>query len=147
MMVFGVLGGRYAGPSMLAHTPTLIRRMHELPGEIETVVFVDEATPVPASVARIDDMLAAFSDTEAMVCFQRATDAMKEVAGQTVVRGIDRSQLVAVRGPEVILRASLAQSLEAVPPEQWVSPTALVAASGCRVRLFPVELEQDRTTA
>lgn len=138
VVVFGVLGGRYAGRSLLAHAPTLMRRIHELPDEIEVVVFIDEANPAPATVARIDDMLAVFEGTDAMVCFQPATDAMKVVDGQVVVRGVDRSQLVALRAPEVMLRASLEKALERGKVEQWVSPAGLVAAGGGRVKLFPV---------
>jgi 2-C-methyl-D-erythritol 4-phosphate cytidylyltransferase len=134
--IFGVLGGRYAGPTMLAHVPTLIRRINELTTEIKVVVFVDEPTPVSATVARIDAMLAAFDDADALVCFQRPNEAVKEVAGRTVLRGVDRSQLAAVVSPEVILRSSLQQALERERPELWVNPTALVAAGGGRVKLF-----------
>ena len=147
VMVFAVLGGRYAGPSMLAHVPTLIRRINELPDEVDVVVFVDEANPVPASVARIDDMLSVFDGVDAMVCYQVAAEAMKVIAGQTVLRGIDRSQLVAVRGPEVILRSRLQKALEQRPPDLWMSPTALVAAAGGRIKLFPEGADQSPTTA
>jgi 2-C-methyl-D-erythritol 4-phosphate cytidylyltransferase len=136
VVIFGVLGGRYAGPTMLAHVPTLTRRINELATEIKVVVFIDEATPVSATVARIDAMLAAFDDAEALVCFQRPTEAVKEVAGRTVLRGVDRSQLAAVVCPEVILRSSLQKALERERPELWVNPTALVAAGGGRVKLF-----------
>lgn len=136
VVVFGVLGGRYAGPSMLAHLPTLVRRMSEVASDIKVVVFVDEPIPLPATVARIDDMLGVFEDAEAMVCFRRPTEALKEVAGGTVVRGVDRSQLAAVVSPEVILRSSLQEALEQERPELWVNPTSLVAAIGGRIKLY-----------
>jgi 2-C-methyl-D-erythritol 4-phosphate cytidylyltransferase len=136
VVVFGVLGGRYAGPSMLAHLPTLVRRMSEVASDIQVVVFVDEPIPLPATVARIDDMLGVFEDAEAMVCFRRPTEALKEVAGGTVVRGVDRSQLAAVVSPEVILRSSLQEALEQERPELWVNPTSLVAAIGGRIKLY-----------
>lgn len=135
-MVFGVLGGRYAGPSVLAHAPTLMRRLHELPLEVEIVAFIDDAMPDAAVIARIDDMLAVFDGADALVCFQRTTEAMKEVAGEVVVRGIDRSQLVAVRSPEVIRRSALDRAMASPPTEVWVNPTALVAADGAVIKLF-----------
>src|SRR5690606_41466016 len=42
VMVFAVLGGRYAGPTVLVHHPTLLHRMDTLPRHIRTVVFIDE---------------------------------------------------------------------------------------------------------
>ncbi len=136
VVVFGVLGGRYAGPTMLAHIPTLKRRIREVSSDIKVAVFVDEPTPLSTTVARIDDMLAIFKDTDAMVCFRRPTEALKEVAGGMVVRGVDRSQLAAVVSPEVILCSSLRKALEQDRPELWVNPTALVAAIGGRIKLF-----------
>ena len=135
-VVFGVLGGRYAGPTMLAHVPTLKRRINEVSSEIKVVVFVDEPTPVSATVARIDDMLAAFDEADALVCFQHPIEAVKEVAGRTVLRGVDRSQLAAVVSPEVIMRSSLHKAIEQERTELWANPTALVAAIGGRVKLF-----------
>jgi len=136
VVVFGVLGGRYAGPTMLAHVPTLIRRITEVSPEIKVAVFVDEPTPLSTTVALIDDMLAVFDRADAMVCFQRPTEAVKEVAGGTVLRGVDRSELGAIVSPEVILCSSLQKALEQEPPELWVNPTALVAAIGGRIKLF-----------
>ncbi|MEX2624981.1 MAG: hypothetical protein WD651_14790 [Acidimicrobiia bacterium] len=136
VMVFGVLGGRYAGPSILAHAPTLRRRCNELPAGVDIVAFVDHAIPDAAIVARIDDMLAVFDGGDALVCFQKTTEAMKEVAGEVVVRGVDRSQLVAVRSPEVIRRSALDRAMTIPPAELWVNPTALVAACGGVIKLF-----------
>jgi hypothetical protein len=136
VVVFAVLGGRYAGPTMLAHFPTLRRRINEISSEIKVVVFVDEPTPVSATVARIDEMLSVFDDADAIVCFQRPTEALKEMAGRTVLRSVDRSELAAVVGPEVILRSSLDKALEQECSALWVNPTALVAAIGGRIKLF-----------
>jgi 2-C-methyl-D-erythritol 4-phosphate cytidylyltransferase len=121
---------------MLAHVPTLKRRISEVPPEIKVAVFVDEPTPHSTTVARIDDMLAVFEDADAMVCFRRPTEALKEVVGGTVVRGVDRSQLAAVVSPEVILCSTLQKALEQERPELWVNPTALVAAIGGRIKFF-----------
>ncbi|HUO45272.1 MAG TPA: hypothetical protein VM470_00395 [Acidimicrobiia bacterium] len=146
VMVFCVLGGRYAGPTMLAHLPTLQRRCSELRPEIEILVFVDESQPDAATVARIDEMLAMFRDGDALVCFQPATEAMKLVEGDEVTRGVDRTQLLAVRGIEIIRRPTLDRALSSPPPSVWVNPTTLVADLGGDIRLFPVPDKGFRST-
>ena len=138
VMVFAVLGGRFAGPTMLAHLPTLQRRCSELRPQVEILVFVDESQPDAATVARIDEMLSSFTDSDALVCFQQATEAMKLVEADEVIHGVDRTQLLAVRGPEIIRRLTFDRALSSPPPAVWVNPTSLVADVGGDIRLYPV---------
>jgi hypothetical protein len=138
VLVFAVLGGRFAGPSVQVHVPTLARRVQQLPQSIDTVVFIDEPVPDGAVVAAIDDMLVAFEDSsaDAMAHFTPATEAVKRVEGSVVVEGIDRSVLVSVRSPEVIRKPALRRAVELIGSVQWVNPTALVAAHGATVELY-----------
>lgn len=132
VVAFSVLGGRYAGPSVEVHAPTLIRRVRELPRSINTVVFFDEPIPDGATVATIDEMLAGFAARRVDVLVQAvaATEAVKRVEGGLVAEGIDRTALVAVRCPEVMDRAVLDRALDGIGERMWVNPTALVAAVG-----------------
>lgn len=138
VMVFAVLGGRFAGPSVEVHVPTLIHRIQTLPRHIHTLVFVDEPVPDAAVVALVDDMVDEFLNTEVDVLCQQvaANEAVKRVTGDRVVEGIDRSALVAVRAPEVIRRDTLERAVAAVVDRQWVNPTALVAGAGGRIRFY-----------
>lgn len=135
---FGVLGGRYVGPSVQVHAPTLIKRVRDLPRSIRTVVFFDEPVPDAATVSTIDDMLAEFEeiDAEVLVPYVAATEAVKRVEGDLVAEGIDRTSLVSIRCPEVIDREALVEATTALTDELWVNPTAEVAAIGGRVRLY-----------
>jgi len=136
--VFAVLGGKFAGPSVQVHVPTLARRVEQLPRDIHTVVFIDEPVPDGAIVATIEDMLSEFEQSPADVLahYVPATEAVKRVESDTVVEGIDRSSLVSVRSPEVIRRAVLDRAVEKVGDLAWVNPTALAAATGAAVSLF-----------
>lgn len=139
MASFGVLGGRYAGPSALVHAPTLIKRVSDLPVSVRTVVFFDEPVPDAATVATIDAMLAEFAkaDTDVLAVGVMATEAVKRVdARGSVLEGIDRSALVSIRCPEVIDRKALADAVRHLTDELWVNPTSLVAAWGGKVRLY-----------
>ncbi len=138
VVAFGVLGGRYAGPSVEVHAPTLIKRMHELPRSIRTVVFFDEPVPDGATVSTIDDMLAVFEElkVDALTQYVAATEAVKRVEGDVVAEGIDRSALVAIRCPEVISRPVLDRAVAALTDELWVNPTARVAQVGGSVALY-----------
>lgn len=137
-MVFSVLGGRFAGPSVLVHVPTLVRRVRELPRYIDTVVFVDEPVPDGALVATVDDMVAAFgsADLDVLAQYVPATEAVKRVDGMVVAEGIDRSSLVAVRCPEVIRRSTLEKAVSEVGEQMWVNPAALVVASGGKIGFY-----------
>lgn len=139
VVAFGVLGGRYSGPSVEVHAPTLLRRVTELPRSIATVVFFDEPVPDGATVGTIDDMLAVYAETddiEVLIQYVPATEAVKRVDAGVVEEGIDRSSLVAVRCPEVIDRRALEASLPGIEDRIWVNPTALVATAGGRVALY-----------
>lgn len=138
VMVFAVLGDRYVGSAVQVHLPTLLRRLDCLPAEVDTLVFVDEPVPDAATIATIDDMLAAMEGgrADALGRYVPATDAVKRVEGDRVVEAIDRVALVGLRSPEVIRRPALERAVEGVGDAQWVNPTGLVAASGGVVEFF-----------
>jgi hypothetical protein len=138
VVAFAVLGGRYAGPSVQVHAPTLVRRVEELPRHIRTVVFFDEPVPDAATVSNIDDMLAVYDnlDVEVLVPYVAATEAVKRVEGDVVAEGIDRSSLVAIRCPEVIDRRILAKGVATLTDELWVNPASLAAIAGARIALY-----------
>lgn len=138
VVAFGVLGGRYVGPSVEVHAPTLTHRVNELPRTIRTVVFFDEPVPDAATVSTIDDMLAVYEQlaVDALVQYVAATEAVKRVEDDLVAEGIDRSALVAIRCPEVIDRLALDRAVRALTDELWVNPTARVAEVGGAVALY-----------
>ena len=138
VLVFAVLGGKFAGSSVQVHVPTLARRVEQMPHHIDTVVFIDEPVPDGAVVATIEEMLIEFegSPADVLAHYVPATEAVKHVEADTVVEGIDRSSLVAVRSPEVIRRPALETAVDGVGDVAWVNPTALVASAGAKVSLF-----------
>ena len=138
VMAFGVLGGRYVGPSIQVHVPTLLKRVRDLPRTIRTVVFFDEPVPDAAMVSTIDDMLAEFEELQAevLVPYVAATEAVKRVDGDLVAEGIDRTSLVSIRCPEIIDRTILDAAVASLSDELWVNPTALIAAQGGAIRLY-----------
>jgi len=139
VVCFAVLGGRYVGPSVQVHAPTLVKRISELPEAIETVVFFDEPVPDAATLATIDDMLAVFAqaDAEVLASYAVTTEAVKRVDTRGVaVEGVDRASLVSIRCPEVIDRQALMLAWDDLDDQLWVNPTSLVAARGGRVRLY-----------
>lgn len=142
VMAFGVLGGRYSGPSVEVHVPTLVRRVQDLPASIKTVVFFDEPVPDGAIVSIIDDMVGAIDriGADALVQYVPATEAVKRVEHELIAEGIDRTSLVAVRCPEVIDRRVLDVAIGRPIVEMWVNPTALVATAGASVALWGGQL-------
>jgi hypothetical protein len=146
VLVFAVLGGRYAGSSVQVHVPTLAHRVEAIPRHIDTVVFIDEPVPDGAVVAVIDDMVAEFAEREVDVLtrYVAASEAVKRVEGATVAEGIDRSRLVTVRPPEVIRRSAIDRAVHHVGNALWVNPTALVAAAGGSVALHGVPMAPRR---
>ncbi len=130
--------GRFAGPSVLVHLPTARTRLDWLSSGVEVVVFLDEPHPDPATTSTIDDMLAAFAETDAaaLTRWSPVTEALKVEKDRMILRGIDRGSVVAVRCPEVIARDALTVAMETAGAEQWVNPTAEVSRSGGKVRLF-----------
>jgi len=135
---FAVFGDRCRGPTVDVHVPTLIRRMRDLPPDIETVVFFDEPVPDGALVALIDDMVDMFSenDLDVLAAGVPATEAVKLVEDGFITDAMDRSTLVSVRCPEVIRRSTLDNCLTAVSDRTWVNPTELLVASGASVRIY-----------
>lgn len=135
---FAVLGGRWQGPSVGVHVPTLRRRMRDLPRHIDTVVFFDEPFPDGALVGLIDDMVDDFAGRgdEVLTMGLPATEAVKWVDGDVVVGEVDRSRLVTVRCPEVIRRSLLDAALAYLGDPMWVNPTEMVVAAGARLRIF-----------
>jgi 2-C-methyl-D-erythritol 4-phosphate cytidylyltransferase len=144
--LFAVMGGRYAGPSVEVHAPTLARRVADLGQSIETVVFFDQPVPDGAMVSTIDDMLGHFEavEADALVQFVPVTEAVKRVEREVVLEGMDRTSLVAVRCPEVIDRAVLTAAMSRIGDEQWVNPTALIASAGATIALYDGQLAVTR---
>ncbi len=138
VVVFAVLGGRYAGPSLQIHVPTAARLLDRLPADIETVVFIDEPVPDAALISLIDDMVAerASLGTDVVANFVPAVEAVKRVDGDRVQEGIDRSKLVSVRPPEVLSRRAVQTAVNAVQGKLWVNPAALVSRAGGTMTLF-----------
>lgn len=143
--VFAVLSGRHAGPSVLVHVPTARSRLDWLASQVEVVVFVDEPIPEPATVSRIDDMLTVFPElgVDALTQWLPATEALKLTQDGIIRRGVDRSGVAAVRCPEVIRRPALARALDAAGDENWLNPTAAVAATGGSVAFFEPSMLPD----
>lgn len=143
--VFGVMGGRFAGPSVLVHLPTARARLDQLAPHVETVVFTDEPLPEPATVSRIDDMLAVYPElgVDALTQWLPATEALKLASDGVVASAVDRSTVAAVRCPEVIDRGILTRALAEQWDDNWVSPTAAVARIGGRVAYFEPSMIPD----
>ena len=142
VLVFAVLGGRYAGSSLQVHVPTLAHRVEALPRHVDTVVFIDEPVPDGAMVAVIDDMVGEFveSDVDVLARYVPASEAVKRIDGDVVAEGIERSRLVTVRAPEVVRRSVVDGLVEAAGDAMWVNPTAVIATSGGRVGLHGMPL-------
>ncbi|HUP16637.1 MAG TPA: hypothetical protein VM848_11385 [Acidimicrobiia bacterium] len=143
VVVFGVLGGRRLGSTILVHSPTLLLRLDQLNDGVELVVFVEDSPPDAATVATIDDMLAAMGSEDGLVQFQVAAEAIKltkEDASRSqhfIGQGIDRSTLVSFRSPEVLRASALVAAVTEPPTELWVNPAGLIAASGGTIGIHP----------
>lgn len=143
VVVFGVLGGRRLGSTILVHSPTLLLRLDQLTDEVELVVFVEDSPPDAATVATIDDMLASMGSEDGLVQFQVAAEAVKltkaDVSGSQhfIGQGVDRSTLVSFRPPEVLRAAALVAAVTRPPSELWVNPAGLVAGNGGRIATYP----------
>ncbi len=143
VVVFGVLGGRRLGSTVLVHAPTLVVRLHQLSDAVELVVFVEDSPPDAATVATIDDMLSAMGPEDGLVQFHLAAEAVKLTRDDAarsqhfVGPAIDRSTLVSFRPPEVLRAAALVAAMTTPPSELWVNPAGLVAASGGIIATHP----------
>lgn len=147
--MFGVLGGRRLGPTILVHSPTLLLRLDQLADDVELVAFVEDSPPDAATIATIDDMVATISaEDDGLVRFQMAAEAIKltgeEFPGGTaagpallITGGIDRSTLVSFRPPELLRAFALVAAVARPPSDLWVNPAGLVVANGGRIDLYP----------
>lgn len=135
-MVLSALGGRYLGPSLQVHAPTLISRVASTLARTDVVVFIDEPLPDAATVSVIESMLDEFGPECGLVRSVAATEAVKRLEGGVVAEGIDRSSLFSPRPPEIIRRACLDNAVMSLTDEQWVSPSALVLSHGGKIRTF-----------
>ena len=140
VVVFGVLGGRRLGSTILVHSPTLLLRLDQLNDGVELVVFVEDSPP---DAATIDAMLAAMGSEDGLVQYQVAAEAIKVTkrdASQSqhfIGSGIDRSTLVSFRPPEVLRASALVAAVAKPPAELWVNPAGLIAASGGTIAIHP----------
>lgn len=143
VVVFGALGGRRLGSTVLVHSPTLRLRLQQLSEAVELVVFVEDSPPDAATVATVKDMLAAMGPEDGLVQFQLVAEAIKLTrddparSQRFIDHAIDRSTLVSFRPPEVLRSAVLVAAVAQTPSELWVNPAGLVAASGGIIATYP----------
>lgn len=135
-MVLSALGGRYLGPSLQVHAPTLISRVGSTLARTDVVVFIDEPVPDAATVHVIESMLDDLGTECGLVRSVAATEAVKRLEDGVVAEGIDRSSLFSPRPPEILRRECLANAAMSLTDQQWVSPSALVLAHGGMIRTF-----------
>jgi 2-C-methyl-D-erythritol 4-phosphate cytidylyltransferase len=114
------------------------------------VVLVHDAARPLVSGALARDCLAALAeeDCDAAIAAAPVSDTIKESAGRTVLRTLDRSRLWAVQTPQVFRRDALERAL-GQPDEVLASATddaSLVEAAGGTVRLVPAPRENLKVT-
>lgn len=134
--MLAALGGRYLGPSLQVHAPTLLSRLDSTLARTEVAVFIDEPLPDVATITVIEAMLDQFGSEHALVRAVPATEAVKRLEGRVVAEGIERSSLFSPRPPEVIRVDALLAAAETIGEEQWVSPSAMVVRTGGDARIF-----------
>lgn len=147
LIVYAVMGNRYAGPTVLVHTPTLMRRLTELSKTVKTAVFLDEPFPTRTTLERVDQMLDQYSarELDALAGYVGATEALKRIHVDEVLSGVDRSTVISVASPLIISREKLKQALEtnSVLPT-WSCPFLLVAHAGGKAAVFEETFESSR---
>ena len=142
-MVLAALGGRYLGPSLQVHAPTLLSRVSSTVSRTDIVVFIDDPLPDHATISVVEAMLDELGDEAALVRSVPATEAVKRLSSEGVVaEGIERSSLFSPRPPEIIRTPYLIEAVEYLGDEAWVCPSALIARLGARVRVFDEGLLQ-----
>ena len=111
----------------------LVELLAALPHDIDTLVFA-----YPTSTRDIPEMLERFLeiDADGLVAVAQVHEAVKAVRDGFVERGLDRSTILAVTGPEILTRAALAAALERVDLTSEIDPAALVTRCGGRVVAF-----------
>jgi hypothetical protein len=158
VVVFGVLGGQRAGPTLLVHAPTLLDQLRQLPDHVGRVVFAAGSSVDAMTVATINAMLSAMGSEDGLVQFLTAAEAIKLTRGGKVMgkasdptrvidRSIDRSTLVSFCPPEVLRVPALVGAVgvqinekwaaDKWAPEAWVNPAGLVVANGGRIETYP----------
>ena len=147
VVVFGVLGGRRSGPTLLVHSPALLVRLDQLDDDVEGVVFVEGSSPDAATLVTIDSMLRAIGPQDGLVQFRLAAEAIKLTkepqVGVTpqlpflIERGLDRSNVVSFRPPELLRTSALLAALAKQPSEEWVDPAGLIVANGGWIGTYP----------
>lgn len=113
----------------------------------DPILVQDAARPMltPEIVAACLDGL---SDADAAIAAAPVTDTIKQAAGGTVVRTLDRSVLWAVQTPQVFRRAALEAALDQ-PDDVLAAATddaSLVEAAGGRVRVVPTPASNLKVT-
>jgi len=142
-MVLAALGGRYLGPSLQVHAPTLLSRVSSTVSRTDIVVFIDDPLPDHATIAVVEAMLDELGDESALVRSVAATEAVKRLSGMGVVaEGIERSSLFSPKPPEIIRTPALIEASSHLADEAWVCPSALIARLGATVRVFDEGLLQ-----
>lgn len=148
VVVFGVLGQRWSGPTLLVHSPSLLFRLDQLADHVGRVVFVAGSSPDATTLATIDAMLGAMGTEDGLVRFEMAAEAIKltrrpQVDRATarllvlIERGVDRSTVVSFRPPELLRTSALMAALAMPPSDEWVNPAGLIVANGGRIETYP----------
>lgn len=148
VVVFGVLGGRRTGPTLLVHRPTLLGHLEGWDDDLGRVVFVQGSAPDATMLATIDAMLIAMGSEDGLVRFEVAAEAIKltrapQVDGLApqlpvlIERGVDRSTVVSFRPPELLRTSALLAALAMPPSDEWVNPAGLIVANGGRIETYP----------
>jgi hypothetical protein len=116
----------------------LRRHLARFGDEIERLVFVAEPTSDPAVQRLVLAMLERFrsEDADALIAIVPVAEAVKQVRDGVVRAGLDRTNIVAVAGPEIVSRAALVSELDGPDLEPQIDPAALVARNGGRVALY-----------
>ena len=148
VVVYAVMGNRYAGPTLLVHTPTLMQRLAQLSPSITTLVFLDEPFPAHSTVERVDRMLDQFRarEVDALAGYVGATEALKRVDAGRALSSVDRSMVIAVSSPLVVSCAPLElalRELDDIP--MWNCPFLLIARAGGSAGVFEDRLERETT--
>jgi hypothetical protein len=144
VVVFGVLGDRRLGPTILVHAPTLRLSLDQLANDVQRVVFIEGSSLDPTTISTIAEMLEAMGSEDGLVRFETAAEAIKLISGNLsgepapiISRGIERSSVISFRPPEVLRRSSLVAAVSGSRSEPWVDPAGLVAANGGRIQTYP----------
>jgi len=153
VVMFGVLGGRKSGPTLLVNSPALLVCLEQLDDDVEQAVFVEGSSPDATTLATIDVMLRAMGPEDGLVQVQMATEAIKLTTEPQVVgtiespvliyRGVDRSTVVSFCPPELLRISALVAALVKPPSEEWVDPAGLIVANGGWIETYPRGPETD----